>query len=327
MSAPSTDRPPNYDCLCAGIVVADFLCAPVTHVPAAGGVVMTDAISTAIGGCASSVAMDLAKIGRRAAVVGLVGADMPGRFVRDELAQGGVDTTHLAETPAAQTSATLVINVRGEDRRFIHTFGANAEFDGRQIAPALVRQARVLYLGGFYLMPRLTAERVVEMFRCAREAHVPTVLDVVLPDPQICREQLDQVLPWTDVFLPNVDEARQLTGLADPLEQARVFRDAGAETVVITCGGDGAVLAGKAGTLRSGRFPVDFVDGTGSGDAFAAGYIAGLLDGSAPEKCLEIGSALGASCVRRAGATTGVFTRCELDEYLSVHRLPIRVCR
>jgi sugar/nucleoside kinase (ribokinase family) len=325
MSAPSTIQSPQYDCLCAGIVVADFICAPVTQVPEAGGVVMTDAISTAIGGCASNVAMDLAKIGRRAAVVGLVGADMPGQFVRDELAQGGVDTTHLAETPAAQTSATLVINVRGEDRRFIHTFGANALFDGQQITPTLVNQARVLYLGGFYLMPGLTAERVVEIFRCARDAQVPTVLDVVLPDPRISRGQLDQVLPWTDVFMPNVDEARQLTGLADPLKQARMFRDAGAETVVITCGGDGAVLAGKSGVLRSGRFPVEFVDGTGSGDAFAAGYIAGLLDGLGPEKCLEIGSALGASCVRRAGATTGVFTRRELDEFLADHRLPIQV--
>jgi len=321
--SPLFQRPAEYDCLCAGIVVADFICAPVTHVPDAGGVVMTDAISTAIGGCASNVAMDLAKIGRRAAVAGLVGSDMPGSFVRDALSKGGVDTAHLDETSAVQTSATLVINVRGEDRRFIHTFGANAEFDGRQITPDLVRRARVLYLGGFYLMPGLTAERVVEVFRCARDANVPTVLDVVLPDPQIRREKLDKVMPWTDIFMPNVDEARQLTGLADPVEQARSFLDAGARTVVITCGGDGAVLAGESGILRAGRFPVEFVDGTGSGDAFAAGYIAGLLEGLPPERCLEIGSALGASCVRRAGATTGVFTRCELDEFLSTNRLEI----
>jgi len=314
---------PEFDCLCVGIVVADFLCAPVSHVPAAGGVVMTDAISTAIGGCASNVAMDLAKIGYRSAVAGLVGADMPGMFVREALTRGGVDTTRLVETSTAQTSATLVINVRGEDRRFIHAFGANAEFDGRQIKLSLVRQARVLYLGGFFLMPALTAESAVEIFRCAREANVPTLLDVVLPDPRIRREQLDKVLPWTDIFMPNVDEGRQLTGLADPLDQARSFRDAGAKTVVVTCGGDGAVLAQESGILQAGRFPVEFVDGTGSGDAFAAGYIAGLLDGLPPEKCLEIGSALGASCVRRAGATTGVFTRIELDEFLSTHRLPI----
>ncbi|MBS0261734.1 MAG: carbohydrate kinase family protein, partial [Planctomycetes bacterium] len=93
--------------------------------------------------------------------------------------------------------------------------------------------------------------------------------------------------------------------------------------VVITCGGEGAILADSEGILRSGGFPVEFVDGTGSGDAFAAGYISGLLDGCPPIECLRIGSALGASCVRRAGATTGVFERAELAEFLAGHELPV----
>src|SRR5438874_9401838 len=131
----------RFDCLCAGIVVADFVCAPVSHMPEAGGLVMTDAITPAIGGCASNVAVDLARLGRRALVVGHVGADMPGRFVRDELAAAGVETTHLVETPDMQTSSTLVINVRNEDRRFIHAFGANGRFDGSEITPALVRNS------------------------------------------------------------------------------------------------------------------------------------------------------------------------------------------
>lgn len=318
-----TSPAPLYDCLCAGIIVADFICAPITAVPAAGGLVMTDAVSLAIGGCASNVAADLAKIGRKSAVVGRVGADMPGRFVRDQLAAAGVETSFLVETPALQTSSTLVINVRDEDRRFIHTFGANAAFDGSEIRLELIRQARSLYVGGFFLMPALTSGRVVELFRRAREANVPTVLDVVIPDPTNCWRELQQVLPWTDVFLPNVDEGRQLTGSSDPLAQARAFRDAGAKTVVITCGGEGALLADGSGILRSGRYPVEFVDGTGSGDAFAAGYLSGLLDGATPERCLEIGSALGASCVRRAGATTGVFNRSELAEFLEQQHLPV----
>jgi sugar/nucleoside kinase (ribokinase family) len=200
--------PPKFDCLCAGIVVADFVCAPVSHVPQAGGLVMTDAISPAIGGCASNVAVDLARLGRKALVVGRVGADMPGRFVRDELAAAGVDTQNLVETPEIRTSSTLVINVRNEDRRFIHAFGANGRFNGSEITPALVRDAKVVYVGGFCLMPKLAADRVAEVFGLARDAGIPTVLDVVIPDPQTCREQLEKVLPWTDVFLPNVDEGR-----------------------------------------------------------------------------------------------------------------------
>jgi sugar/nucleoside kinase (ribokinase family) len=314
---------PKFDCLCAGIVVADFVCAPVSHVPHAGGLVMTDAITPAIGGCASNVAVDLARLGRKALVVGRVGDDMPGRFVRDELAAAGVDTLHLVDTPDTQTSSTLVINVRNQDRRFIHSFGANGRFDGSEITSALVRDAKVVYVGGFCLMPQLAAGRVAEIFGLARDAGVPTVLDVVIPDPQTCREQLERVLPWTDVFLPNVDEGRLLTGESNALAQAGQFRAAGAKTVVITCGGEGAVLSGAGGTFRVGSFSVEFVDGTGSGDAFAAGYISGLIDGASPERCLEIGSALGASCVRRAGATTGVFTQSELDAFLSQHRLSI----
>lgn len=316
-------EPPIYDCLCAGIIVADFVCAPVAAVPAAGGLEMTDAISLAIGGCAANVATDLVKIGRKAAVVGRVGTDMPGRFVRDELSCSGVETNWLVETPTLQTSSTLVINVRGEDRRFIHTFGANAAFDGSEIPPDLIRQARSLYVGGFFLMPRLTSRRVAELFRSARDAKVPTVLDVVIPDPTHCWRELQDVLPWTDVFLPNVDEGRQITGLDDSVSQARAFRDAGAKTVIITCGGAGAVLSNDDSIIRSGGFPCEFVDGTGSGDAFAAGYISGLIDGYPAKRCLEIGSALGASCVRRAGATAGVFNHLELTDFLSQHRLPM----
>src|SRR5262249_24281627 len=143
-----TPSPPACDCLCAGIVVADFVCAPVAHVPPAGGVIMTDSITLAIGGCASNVATDLARLGRRALVAGRVGSDMPGRFVRDQLAANGVDTARLLEAPGVQTSSTLVINVRNEDRRFIHAFGASALFDVSEIPAVQVSQAKVRYLGG-----------------------------------------------------------------------------------------------------------------------------------------------------------------------------------
>jgi sugar/nucleoside kinase (ribokinase family) len=65
------------------------------------------------------------------------------------------------------------------------------------------------------------------------------------------------------------------------------------------------------------------VDGTGGGDAFDAGYICGLLRGLDPRGCLELASALGASCVRAVGTTPGVFTRAECEAFLGEHRLAI----
>jgi sugar/nucleoside kinase (ribokinase family) len=114
-----------------------------------------------------------------------------------------------------------------------------------------------------------------------------------------------------------------ITGEADPVRQAERFREMGAGTVVITQGERGSVLVTEGLRLRAGTFPMPFVDGTGGGDAFAAGYMAGMLRGLDAEGCLRLGSAVGASCVRAIGTTTGVFTRRECDEFLATHSLEV----
>ena len=90
--------------------------------------------------------------------------------------------------------------------------------------------------------------------------------------------------------------------------------------VFITCGEQGLIALGEK-TLRADRFEVNFVDGTGSGDAFDAGYILGLLEDRSFEERLAFGSALGASCVQSLGATTGVFDRERLEEFLRENEL------
>jgi sugar/nucleoside kinase (ribokinase family) len=128
-----------------------------------------------------------------------------------------------------------------------------------------------------------------------------------------------------DVFLPNNHEAELITGLGDPLRQAEEFHRLGVRTAIVTQGDRGAVLVGAEGRLRSDAFAVPFVDGSGGGDAFAAGYIAGLVRGLDAESCLRLASAVGASCVRAVGTTTGVFTREECDAFLRAH--PLRIVR
>src|SRR3954468_8410739 len=99
--------------LSAGIIVADHLCAPITHLPAAGELVMTDQMLLTLGGCAANVAVDLVKMGVHTAVVGRVGGDVFGRVVADMLQGSGVQTDGLTVSPAADTSQTLIVNVRG----------------------------------------------------------------------------------------------------------------------------------------------------------------------------------------------------------------------
>jgi len=309
--------------LCAGIIVADHLCTPIERVPGAGELVMADGMLLTIGGCAANAAVDLAKMGVRPAIVGRVGGDPFGRIVSDLLREAKVDTTHLRVSPTADTSQTLIVNVQGQDRRFIHTFGANAEFSAGDIPPSLLEMCKVLYLGGYLLMPGLQDDELVPVFAAARGRGIKVVLDVAIPKPGSYRDRLQKVLPYVDVFLPNNHEGELITGHKDPLRQAETFRQMGARTAVVTLGGEGSILVQDGLRLRAGVFGVPFVDGSGGGDAFDAGYIYGLLHDLGSEDCLRIASALGASCVRAVGTTPGVFTKSECEIFLREQLLKI----
>jgi sugar/nucleoside kinase (ribokinase family) len=309
--------------LCAGIVVADHVCAPIAHVPAAGELVTTDRMILTIGGCAANAAVDLSKMGLQPAIAGRVGDDAFGRIVKDMLDESHIDTSALRVTPGEPTSQTMIVNVAGEDRRFIHIFGANAKFTAADIPLGSAKRCQVLYVGGYFIMPGLQQDDLAPVFAEVRQTGTRVVLDVATPGPGDYLSRLDRLLPHVDVFLPNSDEAAFISGERDPLRQAEVFRRLGAGTVVITMGGHGALLANDQVRLRAGVYPVDFVDASGGGDAFDAGYIYGLVKGLGAEDSLRVASALGASCVRAIGTTPGVFTESECEQFMRKHALKV----
>lgn len=313
----------DHSVVCAGVLVADHLCTPITHVPAAGELVQADELVLNIGGCASNAAVVLAKLGIKATLCGKVGDDVFGRFVSDTLVGYGVDVSALGVDPDRATSQTLIINVKGQDRRFIHSFGANKGLSPADLDRVLDPAPRVLYIGGYLILPSLDAEALAERFARARKAGTITVLDVATPGAADYLRHLRPVLPETDVFLPNTDEASLILGESDPVRQAEAFHALGARRVVITRGEKGAVVVSDTLRARLGTYPVTFVDGTGGGDAFDAGYIAGLVEGLGELDCLKLASAVGASCVRAVGTTAGVFTRPEADAFMRQHELTV----
>lgn len=311
------------DVLCAGIIVADHVSAPIPRLPAAGELVLADQLLLTIGGCAANVAVDLARQDVAVSVLARVGDDVFGRVVREMLTEAGVDVSAIPTTAGQPTSQTLIVNVAGEDRRFIHTIGANGWFRAADIPLDAVRQCKILYLGGFFVMDRMVQDELAPVFAAAREAGVQTILDVVTPGPGDYLPRLERLLPHVDVFLPNNHEAELILGEKDPLRQAERFRSLGVKTAIITQGDGGAILVNERERLRSGTFTMPFVDGSGGGDAFAAGYITGLLHGLDAAGCLRYASALGASCVRAIGTTTSVFTRAEAEAFLAANELRI----
>jgi sugar/nucleoside kinase (ribokinase family) len=285
--------------------------------------VLAERLLLTLGGCAANVAVDLGKMEVRAEVAGRVGSDVFGRIVADLLRANQVDASGLLVSPNRDTSQTLIVNVAGQDRRFIHTFGANGDFRAADIRLDHVARCKVLYLGGYLLMENVKQDELMPIFRAARQAGAKTVLDVVTPGPADYRPRLERILRYVDVFMPNDWEAELISGEKDPIKQAELFHRLGAATSIITLGGDGSILVNAKQRLRANAFSMPCVDGSGGGDAFCAGYICGMLRGLDAKECLRTASALGASCVRAIGTTTGVFTRNECEAFLSEQPLHI----
>ena len=313
----------TLDCLCLGLLCADLVCDPIETLPKPGQLVETRRMDLSLGGCASNAAYDLAHLGVTVGVGGCVGDDVFGRYLIHTLDHAGVNTNGIHCTADAATATTAVINVDGDDRRFIAAVGANRLFSQAMVPAELIESSRVIYIGGFLMLDALETEETLHRLRRARANGALVVLDVIEVKDPAAMERVTRFLPYTDVVLPNTDEAALLTGSTDPWDQARTFLDAGVSTVVITGGEQGVHVMQHGLRLRSYAYPTTFRGGTGAGDAFDAGFIAGHLNGQDLRGCLRWGSAMGASCVRSTSATGSVFDRAEALAFMASHALHI----
>src|SRR5438105_15049521 len=100
----------EVDVLCAGIMVADHVSSPISHLPAAGELVMAERLLLTIGGGAANAAVDLVKMGVLTAVVGRVGGDAFGPGVAEMLRDHGVDVTSVVVRQTLNPSPSLTAN-------------------------------------------------------------------------------------------------------------------------------------------------------------------------------------------------------------------------
>jgi sugar/nucleoside kinase (ribokinase family) len=297
------------DVVCLGILVADIFASPIDSLPAAGELKTTDGFLLSAGGCAANTAACLRRLDRTVTVVGKVGQDIFGDFVLSDLQRLGIDAAHVQRSRTCPTSATVILNVRGDDRRYLHVIGANSDLAFAAVDLSVLERSRVLYVGGYLAMPAFTADGLRRLFCEAKSRSLTTVLDVVIPAGiPVSLSEVAPALPYTDYFLPNEDEAFRLTGRSDPVEQTEVLlRSNPACTVVITQGRRGSLARCGERLVRTPPFPMHSVDESGAGDAFTAGFITGLLEGWPLEHTLRFAGAVGASCTRSLGCTDGVF--------------------
>ena len=129
-------HPPSV--VCAGILVADIFVPPLERLPRVGELVVTEDFLVQPGGCAANTAISLVKLGVSVSVAGKVGSDLFGDAVERDLHAWGVRTETLKRSSGFGTSKTVILPVTDEDRRYIHTIGANADFTSDDIDESLI---------------------------------------------------------------------------------------------------------------------------------------------------------------------------------------------
>jgi sugar/nucleoside kinase (ribokinase family) len=266
------------------------------------------------GGCAANTGIALGKLGIATRIVGRVGQDGFGDFLIRELERHGLDTRGVARDAVVNTSATMVMVHSDTERSFLHYRGANAELTDADVPPDLLEGARLLHVAGSFLMPKFDGEPTARVLAMGRRRGLTTCLDTAWDAQDRWLSLLAPCLPYLDHFVPSIEEARQITGRQAPAEVAAALRDAGVGTVVLKMGEEGCYAHGPDGKFSLPALPVPAVDALGAGDAFAAGFIAGLVHGWDLERAARFATAVGATCVTALGATTGVRS---LEETLS----------
>jgi sugar/nucleoside kinase (ribokinase family) len=307
-----------FDVLCVGILVADAIAKPVPTLPGKGKLALTEHISLHTGGCATTAAINLAKLGRRPAIAGKIGDDGFGRFLASELEAAGVHTEALVADPAASTSASLVIVAPDGERSFIHSLGANGEFAEKDIDYGVVARSNIVFVAGTMLMPSFDGADCAKFLQKCKEMGKITALDTAWDAQGRWMSVLAPSMPYLDYFLPSLEEARELSGENDPDHMANVFLSMGPHTVVIKLGKDGCLIRTKKGERY--HIPtfdrIQAVDTTGAGDSFCAGFLTGLTHGWDLPTCGRFANAVGTHCVMAIGASTGIRSETEILQFI-----------
>lgn len=292
-----------------GILVADVIARPVSAYPARGELVLVDSVRPYLGGCAANTGVGLQTLGIETRVVGRVGHDGFGGFVRGELERHGVGC-EVQVDPQAPTSATLVAVALDGERSFLHCMGANGGATFEDFEPALDAAisdgARLLHIAGHGLMPRFDGSDCARLLRKARERGLITSLDTAGTPCESWCESLRQTLPHLDYFVPSMKEAQHLFPHANsPQELAKYLLESGVGCVALKMGGRGAFATDGKESHWAAPFEVHAIDATGAGDAFAAGFLCGVLKGMSLEECARLGNACGALCTTQPGTVAG----------------------
>jgi ribokinase len=310
------------------------LVVPVPRFPVAGETLLGGDYARHPGGKGANQAVAAARAGGDVAMIGRVGADAFGEALVDGLAADGVATEAVAALADAPTGVAFISIDPSAQNTIIVAPGANARLAPDDLDPARFAGARVVLLQ--LEVPLETTLRAAELGR-AEGARV--VLNLAPAQPLTVAQ-----LAHVDLLLVNETEAASLTGIAADEVAHAPERAAAALTdlvpaAVLTLGAAGAAWAEAGARVGAGAdaaraagasadaatglvpgFPVEAVDTTAAGDAFAGALAVRLAHGASLSEAVRHANAAGALAATRSGAQPSLPTAAEIDAFLAGDR-------
>ena len=243
------------------------------------------------GGSPANIAVNVAKLGGRAAVISKIGVGAFGQFLKSELQAQGVCTNYLMMDPRVHTTLIFVSHTAATPDFEAYRNG-DFQLTPEEVDEEAIAHARIVHASTFALSREPCRSAIEKALRTATEMGKVVSLDPnyspkIWPDTIEAKQVIGKMFRFATITKPSYDDAQRLFGPGyQPEQYIRMFHDLGARSVIFTMGKDGILISesGKS-LLHLPARQVKVVDATGAGDSFWAGFLVALLDGNSLDRC------------------------------------------
>ncbi|MFT0869869.1 ribokinase [Pseudomonas sp. CAM1A] len=280
------------------------LVARAQRLPRGGETLTGDSFFTAPGGKGANQAVAVARLGASVAMVGNVGDDAYGQQLRQALLTEGIDCQGVSVCPGVSSGVALIVVDAASQNAIVVIPGGNGLLSPESVSrfDALLQRAEVIIC-----QLEVPSTTVAWTLARGRELGRTVILNPAPASGPLPAEWY----AYIDYLIPNESEAEALAGVrVNDQESARRAAERllqlGAGKVIVTLGGDGALLVDASGSRHFPAPRVQPVDTTAAGDTFVGGFAAGLARGLSEEEAIGFGQRAAALSVTRVGAQPSI---------------------